>query len=105
MPGFQENLVGIGLICDAGYSVTLPKDAVIVYSPKGHRVLMGWSETEFPRMWRMLLLPDEARAPDIITAPDDQQSTLQAFSAYDLPSVEGLIRYFHVADGFPVQDT
>jgi hypothetical protein len=33
------------------------------------------------------------------------RSTLQAFSAYDLPSVEALLKYFHVAAGFPVKDT
>ena len=72
MPGFQKNLVGIVPICDVEYSVTFTKDAVIIYSPKGHRVLMGWRETEGPRMWRMALLPDETSTPDI-TAPNAQQ--------------------------------
>ena len=52
----------------------------------------------------MYLLPYETSTPDI-TAPNDQQSTLKAFSAYDLPSVEALIRYFHAAAGFPVRYT
>ena len=52
----------------------------------------------------MSLLPDETSTPDI-TAPNAQQSTLKAFSSYDLPSVEALIRYFHAAVGFPVRDT
>ena len=81
MPGFQENLICIGPICDADYSITFTKDAVIIYSPKGHRFLMGWRKTEGPRLWRMSLLPDEAHTPDINTAPDAQQSTLKAFSA------------------------
>ena len=34
MPGFQENLIGIGPIFDADYSVTFTKDAVIIYIPK-----------------------------------------------------------------------
>ena len=104
MPGFQENLVGIGPICYADYSVTFTKDAVSIYSPKGHRVLMGWHEIEVPMLWHMSLLPDETSTPDI-TTPNAQQSTLKAFSAYDLPSVEALIRYFHAASGFPVRDT
>ena len=104
MPGFQENLVGTGPICDADYSVTFTKEAVSIYSPKGHRVLMGWRETEAPRLWRMSLLPEERNTPDI-TAPNAQQSTLKAFSAYNLPSVEALIRYFHAASGFLVQYT
>ena len=105
MPGFQENLICIGPICDADYSITFTKDAVIIYSPKGHKVITGWHETEGPRLWRMPLLPDEAHIPDITTAPDAQQSTLKDFSAYDLPSVEGLIRYFPTASVFPVRDT
>ena len=92
MPGFQENLIGIGPICDADYSVTFTKYTVIICSPKGHTVLTGWRETEGPRLWHMSLLPDEAHIPDLSTAPDAQQSTLETFSAYDLPSVEGLIR-------------
>ena len=34
IPVFQENLVGIGPICDADYSVTFTKDAFSMYSPK-----------------------------------------------------------------------
>ena len=49
----------------------------------------------------MSLLPDETSTPDI-TAPNAQQATLKAFSAYDLSSVEALIRYFHAAAAFPV---
>ena len=36
---------------------------------------------------------------------DTQQATLAAYSTYDLPSVEALVRYFHAADGFPVKST
>ena len=36
---------------------------------------------------------------------DAQETSLAAFSAYDLPSVEALVRYFHAAAGFPVKDT
>ena len=105
MPSFQENLVGIGPIWYFDYSVTFTKDAVSIYSPKGHRFIIGWRETEGPRLWRMSLLPDEGIRPDITTAPNNQQSTLKAFSAYDLPSLEALIWYFHAADSLPVRDT
>ena len=104
MPGFQENLIGIGPICDADYSVTFTKDAVSIYSPNGNRVLMGWREKEGPRLWRMSLLPENTSTPDT-TSPNAQQSTLKAFSDNDLPIVEALIRYFHAAAGFPVRDT
>ena len=36
---------------------------------------------------------------------DHKTTTLQDFSAYDLPSVKALIQYFHAAAGFPVCDT
>ena len=32
-------------------------------------------------------------------------TNLKAYSAYDLPSVEALVRYFHAAAGFPVRTT
>ena len=56
---------------------------------------MGWRNTEGPRLWRMSLIPNEASTPDITNAPNApnaQKSTLKSFSAYDLPSVEALIR-------------
>ena len=63
-------------MCDADYSNTFTKDTVIIYSPKGHTVLIGWREAEGPRLWPMSLLPNADRVPDIATAPDSQQSTL-----------------------------
>ena len=51
----------------------------------------------------MSLLPEEKSTPDI--TPNAQQSTLNAFSVYDLPSVEALIWYFHAAVVFPVRET
>ena len=45
----------------------------------------------------MVLLPT--------SSPPPMHTSLQAFSAYDLPSVEALVRYFHAAAGFPVRDT
>ena len=32
------------------------------------------------------------------------KASLAALSAYDLPSVDALVRYFHAAAGFPVRD-
>ena len=64
MPGFQENLIGIGQICDADYKVTFTKDTVSIYNPKGHRVLRGWQEKEGPKLWRMSLIPEYKSTPD-----------------------------------------
>ena len=102
MPGFQENLMGIGPICDADYKVTFTKDTVSIYNPKGHRVLRVWRYKEGTKIWRISLLPEDKSTLD---NSDAQQSTLKAFSVYDLPSVEALTGYFHAAAGFPVRDT
>ena len=39
------------------------------------------------------------------SAPAVHKTSLQDFSAYVLPSVETLVRYFHAAVGFPVRNT
>ena len=36
---------------------------------------------------------------------NSDQTNLRAYSAYDLPSMESLVRYFHAAAGFPVRTT
>ena len=47
--------------------------------------------------------PDQAHLPNIPATATT--SNLQAFSAYGLPSVEALVKYFHAAARFPVRDT
>ena len=79
------------------------KDAVIVYNPQQQPILSGWRETTGAKLWRISLNPDQAHLP--IIPETATTSTLQAFSAYDLPSVEALVEYFHAAAGFPVRDT
>ena len=36
---------------------------------------------------------------------DANKNTLKAYSAYDIPIVRALIRYFHAAAGYPVRST
>ena len=52
---------------------------------------------------RIALNPDKENLPSIPKTAT--RSTLREFSAYDLPSVEALVKYFHAAAGFPVKDT
>ena len=105
MPGFTENLVGISAMCDAGYTVTFSASVVKIYNQHGTPVIHGWRDKNGPRLWFMLLLPDKATAPLPTSSPPPMHMSLQAFSAYDLLSIEALVRYFHAAVGFPVQDT
>ena len=56
MPGFQENLVGVGSMCDDNCTVTFSKHAVDIYSPTGTPIIAGWHETDEPSLWCMSLL-------------------------------------------------
>ena len=53
----------------------------------------------------MSIIPNPEDVPFISSSPASHKTSLQAFSAYDLPSVEALVRYFHAAAGFPVCNT
>ena len=46
VPGFQDNLVGVGPMCDANCTVTFKKHAVNIYSPTGTIFITGWRETK-----------------------------------------------------------
>ena len=97
--------MGIGPICNAKYSVLFTEDDVRIISPNGTVVLNGWRETTGHRLWRMSLLPSADTLRPFSGTHRVTESSLAAFSAYDLPSVDALVRYFHAAAGFPVRDT
>ena len=103
MPGFAQTLVGIGPICDAGFTVTFSKSMVIVRDTTSQPVLTGWREPDGPKLWHFNLLPEPNDVPT--PSADCRQESLAVFSAYDMPSVQALVRYFHAAAGFPVRDT
>ncbi len=100
MPSFVHSLVGIGPFCDADCSVTFTKTDVTVYDPKGQPIISGWRESTGSKLWRFALYPT-----DVWHQPKSNHASLQAFSAYDLPSVEALVYYFHAAAGFPKKST
>ena len=79
------------------------REAVIVRYTQGMPVLTGWREALGPRLWIIALQPGEANLP--IMPHTANLATLEAYSAYDLPSVVMLIRYFHAATGYPVRST
>ena len=54
-------------------------------------------------MGRFYLRPSTTDLPQ--PKPNTKHGTLSAFSAYNLPSVEALVRYLHVAAGFPIKST
>ena len=97
------SLIGVGPLCDADCTVTFTSTAVLVRYPHGNPVLTGCREQSDPRLWRISLQPDENTLPSMPYGSN--KTTLQAYSAYDLPSVSALIRYFHAAAGYTVQST
>ena len=97
MPGFQHTLIGVVLLCDADCTVTFTPAAVIVRDARGTPALTGWHERSGPRLWRIALQPGESNLPKMPHVAN--RTTLEADSAYNLPSVEALIRYFHAAAG------
>ena len=103
MPGFCHTLIWVGPLCDADCTVTFTLEAVIVRDTQGIPVLTGWCEASGPQLWRISLQPGEANLPRMPNT--ENLATLEAYSAYDLPSVTALICYFHAAEGYPVRST
>ena len=66
--------------------------------------LTGWRDPcGTNRLWRFSLQPHPQQVPP--QHADAQETSLSAYSAYDLPSVQALVRYLHAAAGFPVKST
>ena len=106
MPDFRHNLFGIGILCDKDCKVLFTKETVIIYDKNNKPFLTGWREEANAKLWRISLHPDAADLPSYPTSPaPPTETTLNAFSAYDLPSVQALVRYFHAAAGYPVRST
>ena len=103
MPEFRHTLIDVGPLCYAYCTVTFTRAEVIVRDASGITVLTGWREHSGPQLWRISLQPDKENLPKIPNTA--HMTTLEAYSAYDLPSVEALIRYFHTASVYPVRST
>ena len=66
-------------------------------------MLTGWREQSGPRLWRIALQPCNSNLQKM--PHNTNKTTLEAYSAYDIPRAEELIRYFHAAVGYPVRST
>ena len=108
MPGFKHNLLGIGNLCDKDCRVVFTKRSVVICDKTNRPFLTGWREANRAKLWRISLNPEINSLPTLPNNPEhdpQEEATLDAFSAYDLPSVEALIIYFHAASGYPVRST
>ena len=102
IPSFTNTLVGVGPICNADCTVLFTKQDVTVFSPGGNPILTGWREKELSRLWCFALKTTKEL---LLHHTTKRQTTLSAYSAYDIPSVEALVRYIHAALEFPVKST
>ena len=102
MSSFTNALIGVGPIWDADCTAVFTKKYVTVLSPKGKAILTGWREKKLPILWRFALKPTKKLIKDYTTKT---QTTPAAHSAYELTSVEALVRYMHAEAGFPVKYT
>ena len=103
MPLFKNTLIDLGTMRDADCKVVFTKGKVIIYDPTNSPILTGWGETEGARLWSIAITPTPEDLP--VMAENYDQKTLKAYSAYDLPRVESLVRYFDAEAGFPVRAT
>ena len=108
MSRFKHNILGIGNLCDQDCKFLFKKHSVIIYDRNNKPFLKGWRETSGAKLWRISLRPDLANCLPCHEDPmanSQEEATLEAFSAYDLPSIEALVIYFHAAAGYIVRDT
>ena len=94
--------MGIGEFCDADCRVLLTKTSVTIFDKKGGPVITCWRGNTGPKLWNIYLLPNEDDSP---VCSQEEQTTLGVYIAYDLPSVEYLVRYFHAAAGYTARST
>ena len=112
MPSFNHSLIGLGIICDTEWSVNFHNHTVTIYDPQGSPLIQGWWDNTGAKLWRFAPRPqnstpyateEDRQAFTVVPYADGNYSDLQAFSAYDLPIVEALVRYFHAATGLLVK--
>ena len=104
MPEFQHSLLGIAIMCDEDCKVLFTKRRVVKH---GKPFLSELRELTGSQLWRLSLHPelDDAKPFPPANINPLQETALEAYSAYNFPSVEALVRYFHAAAGYPVMDT
>ena len=105
MPGFTNNLVSIGKLCDADCSAYFNKTTVTIYNAEHTPILTGYRETTGARLWRFNLTPTTPPALAATAHHARQPTTESVKRAYNLPSTPALIEFLHAAAGYPVKST
>ena len=91
MPTFAHNLMGICQFCDVDCAVRYTNNDVVIFDPNGLPMLRWWRDPN-SKLWRIAIASDEDQQASHNNHGEDVVS-LQAYSAYDLPSVEALVRF------------
>ena len=94
------------MTCDAGLKCTCAKHKVIIYGPAVLTIkVQGWCEDS--SLWRFLLVDLELKNSTFelwITPQNTIQLNFKANNAYDLKSIEALIKNYHAMAGFPIKE-
>ena len=74
MPTFKHNLLGIGRLCNHGYTVLFDINAVTVYSKNNKTILLkGWRDTTGAKLWRFYLRPEDNPVSSVQPTPQQSQ--------------------------------
>ncbi len=69
IPGFTNNLISLGKLCDTDCTAVLDKHSLRVHNKHRQCVLTGQRETEGPRLWRVNIAPPESNPSTNPTRP------------------------------------
>jgi hypothetical protein len=67
IPGFTNNLLSLGKLCDADCTAKLDKHNLTIYNKDGHQILQGEREQQGARLWHVNIAPTPAN----IIEPDE----------------------------------
>ncbi len=112
MPGFTNNLLSLGKLCDADCTATIDKHKLEVHDKYGQKVMHGDRELTGARLWRVNIAPHPTSlaatppppSPTVPTKPPST-ATHREVRTLDLPNTPALIAYHHATAGYPVKQT
>ena len=84
-------------MCDKDCEFLFTRRSVNIYDNNTKPFLTGWGEIDGAKLWRISLNTDLVNAQTCTNYPEDpdniqEEATIEVFSAYDLPSLESLVK-------------
>jgi hypothetical protein len=117
IPGFTNNLLSLGKLCDADCTAYIDKHKLEVHNKEGHKILHGTRDSAGPRLWRVDIASRPEPTPtappptpilcmETITTPKPPcTATKLHVQTLDLPNTPALITYHHATAGYPIKQT